>query len=291
MPSRDAPIFVLDSGLGGLTVVRALLSRMPGERIIYFGDTARLPYGSKTKQTITHFVDQIVAWGTQFQPKHVVIACNTASALALPAVRQRFAPLSVTGVIDPGARAAAAAAGSKLLATIGVIATEATVRSEAYQIAVRKRRNRVRMLLRPTPLLVPMIEEGRGNDDPLVDLCLRQYLQPMIDRKVEVLVLGCTHYPLFKRAIRRVVGEQVAVIDSAQQCAEDVAQKLQAADLSAAAVAIDDRARVTSYVTDDAERFERLAPRFLGFAVDRPGLVPPDSLYDQVADVPVRLTA
>lgn len=291
MSSRDAPIFVLDSGLGGLTVVRALLSRMPGERIIYFGDTARLPYGSKTKQTITHFVDQIIGWGTQFRPKHVVVACNTASALALPEVRQRFAPLTVTGVIDPGARAAAAAAGTKLFATIGVIATEATVRSEAYQIAVRKRRNRVRMLLRPTPLLVPLIEEGRSNDDPLVDLCLRQYLAPMIERKVEVLVLGCTHYPLFKRAIRRVMGEQVAVIDSAQQCAEDVASKLKAADLNAAPVAIDDRARVTSFVTDDAERFERLAPRFLGFSVDRPALVAPDTLYEQTPDLPVRLTA
>jgi len=287
---RDDPIFVLDSGLGGLTVVRALLSRMPGERIIYFGDTARLPYGSKTKQTISHYVQQIIEWGLKFNPKHVVIACNTASALALPTVRQMFAPLTVSGVIDPGARAAAGST-SKPEALIGVIATEATVRSKAYQIAIQRRRHRARVLLRPTALLVPMIEEGRTNDDPLIELALRQYLQPMLDRGIDALVLGCTHYPLLKPAIRKIVGESVAVIDSAERCAEDVAARLKNAALPAINAVKDDRDRVSAYVTDDPERFARLAPRFLGFAVDPPTLVSPESLYNREEIAAVRVSA
>lgn len=291
MPRRDDPILVLDSGLGGLTVVRALLNRMPGERVVYFGDTARLPYGSKTKQTVTHFVEQIIAWGGQFNPKHVVIACNTASALALSSVRQTFAPLVISGVVDPGARAASAAAGTKTTPTIGVIATEATVRSEAYQKAIAKRRRQVRMLLRPTPLLVPMIEEGRSNSDPVVDLALRQYLAPMLQRRMDVLVLGCTHYPLLKKSIRAIVGDDVAVIDSAEQCAEDVAARLRSAKLAAEPIAMDDRERVSAFVTDDPLRFEKLAPRFLGFPVARPTLVAPETLYEPAEPSPIRLPA
>jgi glutamate racemase len=279
MPRRDNPILVLDSGLGGLTVVRAMLNRMPGEQIIYFGDTARLPYGSKTKQTVTHFVQQIISWGLRYNPKQVVIGCNTASALCLASVRQTFAPLTITGVVEPGARAASAAAGAKAVPIIGVIATEATVRSEAYQHAIARRRRAAQLLLRPTPLLVPMIEEGRSNDDPLVDLALRQYLQPMLDRKLDVLVLGCTHYPLLKKSICAIVGERVRVIDSAEQCAEDVAARLRASKLDVEPRAMDDRQRVSAFVTDDPQRFEKLAPRFLGFAVDRPTLVAPETLY------------
>ncbi len=291
MRRRDDPIFVLDSGLGGLTVVRALLSRLPGERIVYFGDTARLPYGSKTKQTISHYVEQIIRWGQRFDPKHVVIACNTASALALPTVRRPFAPLAVSGVIDPGARAAAGST-SKADAIIGVIATEATVRSQAYQIAIQRRRHRARVLLRPTALLVPMIEEGRTNDDPLIDLALRQYLRPLIDRGIDALVLGCTHYPLLKPAIRKIVGDGVAVIDSAERCAEDVAARLENADVLAIANARDDRDRLSAFVTDDPERFARLAPRFLGFAVDPPALVSPETLYGLgEQQTPVRVSA
>src|SRR5205823_5750853 len=156
----------------------------------------------------------------------VVIACNTASALALPELRSKFPQLSISGVIEPGAKAAAIAAGKSESPLIGVIATEATIRSKAYERAIHRLRNRARLLLRPTPLLVPIIEEGRKPEDPLVGLALHQYLSPLFDRGIEVLVLGCTHYPIFKNAIQTMAGAEVRVIDSAQQCAEDVARRL-----------------------------------------------------------------
>ena len=273
------PIFVLDSGLGGLTVASALLKRLPDERIVYFGDTARLPYGSKTAETVTHFIRQIIQFGAQFHPKRVVIACNTASALALPAVQDQFAPLPITGVIEAGARAACAAAGSNPHATIGVIATEATVRSEAYQIAIRRRRRLARLLIQPTPLLVALIEEGRSLEDPLVELALRQYLKPMMDRKLDVLLLGCTHYPLLAPLIRQIVGPRVTVIDSAEQCAEDVAAKLAASGAEPFSAAVPESDRLEALVTDDPVRFQKLAARFLGFEVARPEWVEPEILY------------
>ena len=282
MASAQDPIFVLDSGLGGLTVVRALLNRLPGERIIYFGDTARLPYGSKTRQTVSTFVEQIIEWGTKLNPKHIVMACNTASALALADMRQVFSPLPISGVVEPGAYAASLAATTIDQPAIGVIATEATIRSGAYQAALATRNKTARLRLRATPLLVPLIEEGRSIDDPIVDLALRQYLAPMIEKGIDVLVLGCTHYPLLKRAVRRIVGKSVAVIDSAEQCAEDVAAKLEASGLTAAPVQLADRERVSAYVTDDPARFEQLARRFLGFDIERPTLVAPETLYHAV---------
>ncbi len=156
------PILVLDSGLGGLTVVRAIRRLLPAEEIVYFGDTARLPYGSKSAATVTMFVRQIIDYARPMNPKHVVIACNTATALALSSVRESFPDLSISGVIEPGAKAAVAAAGNRRSPVIGIIATEATVRSKAYDRAILRRRNFARLLLLPTPLLVPIIEEGRA---------------------------------------------------------------------------------------------------------------------------------
>src|SRR4051812_17588672 len=170
MPGVHSPIVVLDSGLGGLTVVRELRTALPAEDIVYFGDTARLPYGSKSAATVTTFVKQIIAYMREHEPKHVLIACNTATAMALPALRSQFPELSISGVVEPGAKAAVLAAGAKELPCIGVIATEATIRSKAYDRAIIRRRQLARPLLRPTPLLVPIIEEGRELDDPIVKL-------------------------------------------------------------------------------------------------------------------------
>ena len=174
----NAPILVLDSGLGGLTVARALRRRLPGEKLLYFGDTARVPYGTKSASGITACVTQIVNYLRDYEPKHVVVACNSASAVALPALRDRFPDLNISGVIEPGARAAARAAGEKLHCTVAVVATEATVRSRAYERAIVRRRMKARVVQRPTPLLVPMVEEGRGDDDPLVEMVLEEYLTP-----------------------------------------------------------------------------------------------------------------
>jgi glutamate racemase len=280
--SPFSPIVVLDSGLGGLTVVKALLSALPGEQILYFGDTARLPYGSKTAATVTTFVQQIITHLLPHEPKHVLIACNTATALALPMVRCAFPNLSITGVIEPGAKAAVAAAGNKRMPTIGVIATEATVRSKAYEAAIHRRRQLVRLVQQRTPLLVPIIEEGRTGQDPLVRLALRQYLEPLCRYGIDVLVLGCTHYPILKDAISQTVGPEVTVIDSAEQCAQDVAQRLKARGLAvgqAEGAAVGSSLR--TFVTDDPPRFKKLAGRLLGFEIDLPTWVPPDELYGE----------
>jgi aspartate/glutamate racemase len=246
------------------------------------------------------------------RPRHVVIACNTAGAVALPAVRAAFPGLPVSGVIEPGARGAVEAAGAKPFPVIGVLATEATVLSRAYEHAIHRRRNRVRLLLRPAPLLAPIIEEGRAGEDALVRLALRQYLQPMVKRGMDVLVLGCTHYPVLREAIQATVGERVAVIDSAQRSADDVARRLRGGRPAALGIARERvsglrypyiapaqleslepsnvfgalpeeiaelrRGRLRCYVTDESPRFATLAARFLGAPVDRPTLVPPEEL-------------
>lgn len=270
-----SPIVVLDSGLGGLTVVRAMRRVMPEEDIAYFGDTARLPYGSKTATTVTMFVRQIIQYLLPLNPKHVVIACNTATALALSAVRQMFPQLTITGVIEPGARAAVQAAGSAQSPVIGVMATEATIRSRAYERAIVRRRHYARLLLMSAPLLVPIIEEGRPLDDPLVKLALKQYLSPLIRRNLNVLVLGCTHYPLLRPLVEQMVGPAVAVIDSADQCAQDVAARLAVAKLRRPAGRT---GHLESYVTDNSPRFGELASTFLGFEIDAAHLVSPEEL-------------
>ncbi len=285
-----SPIVVLDSGLGGLTVVREIRRALPNEQIVYFGDTARLPYGNKTAATVTKFVTQIIDYLRPMQPKHVVIACNTATALALPSLRATFPDLSISGVVDPGAKAAIVAAGAKPVPIIGIIATEATVRSRAYVKAIHRRRHHARLLLQPTPLLVPIIEEGRGPEDPLVRLALKQYLLPLAKHKIDVLVLGCTHYPVYKALISRMLGVGVEVIDSAAQCAEDVARRLQAAGLlsGGSADGPDESGSLRCFVTDDPTRFARLAPRFLGVEIDPPTWVVPDVLYGAAPEVPIR---
>src|SRR5688500_2936780 len=275
--SPTSPIVVLDSGLGGLTVARALRAALPYDDLLYFGDTARLPYGSKSPATITGFVHQIITYLLPRNPKHVVVACNTATAVALPAIRAAFPHVSISGVIEPGARAAVVAAGAKKTPIIGIIATEATIRSKAYEKSIHRRRHHARLLLRPTPLLVPLIEEGRRDDDPLVVLAVEQYLRPFLQRGLDVLVLGCTHYPLLKPLIERTVGISVRVIDSAERCAEDVARRLQTAGLLRGQGG--GTGSLRCFVTDDPPRFERLATRFLGFEIDSPTWVSTDQLH------------
>src|SRR2546423_12103543 len=171
--SPDSPILVLDSGLGGLTTVKAIHALLPRERIVYFGDTARLPYGSKSAATVTNFVRQIITWLFPHDAKHIVIACNTVTALSMPALRAEFPELSISGVIEPGARAAIEAAGQKPRPIIGIIGTEATMRSQAYEQAIVRRRQLARVIAQATPLLAPIIEDGRASDDPLVQVALR----------------------------------------------------------------------------------------------------------------------
>jgi glutamate racemase len=275
--SPDSPIAILDSGLGGLTLVKCLRAGLPHERILYFGDTARTPYGLKSAQTVTTFTRQIVAYLRTHDPKHVVIGCNTATALALPAVRSTFPDLSVSGIVEPAARAAIDAAGSKAVPLIGIMATEATIWSKAYEKAIHRRRHHARLLLRPAPLLVPLVEEGRElESDALVKLALQQYLHPLAARGVDVLILGCTHYGPLKPLIARIVGKQAVLIDSSERCAEDVARRLQATGLLRGG---DEPGDLTCFVTDEPPRFRMLARRFLGDDPGPPTLVSTDALH------------
>ena len=276
--SADGPIAVLDSGVGGLTVVKALRARLPNEDIIYFGDTARVPYGSKSPATVTGYVRQAVHYLQGYEPKHTVIACNTATAVAMHAIRREFPMMPISGVIEPGAKAAVTAAGSKHTPVIGVLATEATVRSKAYEHAIARRRIHARLFFRPAPLLVPIIEEGRSSEDPLVELALRQYLRNMLQNGLDVLLLGCTHYPILKDVITKVTGPGVAVIDSADECAEDVYKRLLGGGLLRGLSAA--HGRLHCFMTDESPRFSVLARRFLGFDIAPPTWVSPEDLYN-----------
>ncbi len=247
-------IGVFDSGVGGLTVVTALRRRLPRESILYLGDTARLPYGSKSPDTVTRYTRRNIEFLTERGVKAVVIACNTASALALPHLE---AGLPTWGVIEPGARKAAEVSRGK----VGIIATEATVRSDAYARELRRLRPDLEILSRACPLLVPLVEEG-WHDDPVTEEVAQRYLAPLLEAGIDTLVLGCTHYPLLKPVLQRVAGPDVVLVDSAEAVAEVVAEGLAERGLEAG----DQPPASHLCVTDAGESFRRLATRILGEA-------------------------
>ncbi len=225
---REKPIGVFDSGIGGLTVVRALRELLPNETIFYLGDTARVPYGGKSAATVERYSLEITDMLLGENCKTVVVACNTASALALPRL-ESTTPVPITGVIRPGAQAAVAATRN---GHIGVIGTRATIKSGAYDRALLALDPAVRVSARPCPLFVPLIEEG-WLESEITDGVVRQYLTPLVEDGIDTLVLGCTHYPLLRAAIGRFLGESVRLVDSAQNCARAVAQLLQDEGLQA----------------------------------------------------------
>ena len=210
------PIGIFDSGVGGLTVLKALSERLPGEKYLYLGDTARLPYGSKSAATVRRYALNATAHLIARGIKLLVVACNTASSEALDEVAAA-SPVPVVGVVEPGARAAAACHARR----IGVIGTEGTVRSEAYQRALAKLAPEADVRALPCPLFVPLAEEGWG-DHPVTDQIARHYLEPLLDWGIEALILGCTHYPLLEPSLRRVAGSEVRLVDSASSVAETV---------------------------------------------------------------------
>jgi glutamate racemase len=244
-------IGVFDSGVGGLTVVSALRRRLPGESILYLGDTARLPYGSKSPETVTRYTRRNIEFLTERGVKAVVVACNTASALALPHLEP---PVPTWGVIEPGARKAAAVSRGR----VGVIATEATVRSDAYPRALRALRPDLEILSQACPLFVPLVEEG-WHDDPITEEVAGRYLRPLLDAGIDTLVLGCTHYPLLKPVLHRVAGPDVILVDSAEVVAEMVAEGIEAGGLTAT-----HSPEHHFCVTDAGAGFRKLASRILG---------------------------
>ena len=228
--SDARPIGVFDSGIGGLTVVSALRKLLPNERIFYLGDTARVPYGGKSAATVERYSLEIAAMLLEEDCKTIVVACNTASAIALPRLEQML-PVRVTGVILPGARAAVAATRN---GHIGVIGTRATIKSGAYERALRSLNADIQITTLACPLLVPLIEEGWLQNE-ITDRVIKRYLDPLIEKQVDTLVLGCTHYPLLRDAISRMLGGSVRLVDSAHNCAVTVKNLLARDELQASA--------------------------------------------------------
>jgi glutamate racemase len=249
--SDPRPIGVFDSGIGGLTVVKALRDLLPGEKIFYLGDTARVPYGPKSPETVQRYAVELAELLMRKNAKTLVVACNTVSSVALPLLGEKFS-IPVIGVIEPGARAALQATRNR---HIGVIGTRATIRSGAYEKALHATDNNVRISSRACPLLVPLIEEGLLNDD-VTNRVIARYLEPLVCDGIDTLVLGCTHYPLLSPAIARSLGDRVKLVDSAINCALAVEQLLDEQSLRAGQ---SDRGELRVTLTDAADNFLSVA--------------------------------
>jgi len=251
-----APVGIFDSGLGGLTVAGAIFHRLPHDSTIYFGDTARVPYGPKSPETVRRYSREILDWLVGQGVKAVVVACNTSTAHALDSL-QAVSSVPVIGVVEPGARAAVRASPG---GHIGVIGTAGTVASGAYPRAIKALRSDATVVQQACPLLVPFVEEG-WFDHAATELVAREYLAPLIAAGVESVVLGCTHYPLLKPLLSRVLGPGVTLIDSAEEVASALAETLAAKRLDAPG---DLSARHRFTVSDDPARFVTVGSRFLG---------------------------
>ena len=257
--TADAPIGVFDSGIGGLTVAHEIIRQLPAESLIYFGDTARVPYGPKSPDTVLRYSREIARFLLDEGVKAIVIACNTATAHALAALREEL-PVPVIGVVEPGARAAVAASTSR---RIGIIGTAGTVKSGAYDRAIRALEPDAIVSARACPLFVPLVEEG-WIDHPATREIAREYLALFAGGDVDTLVLGCTHYPLLKRVIASVVGPGVRLIDSAAETAAETARVLAEHGLGAG-----DATPVYRFIaSDDPLMFLQLGQRFLGDTMD-----------------------
>jgi glutamate racemase len=258
--TNPAPIGVFDSGIGGLTVAHEIIRQLPHESIIYFGDTARVPYGPKSPETVRRYSREIAGFLRDEGVKSIVIACNTATAHALSALRSEM-DMPVIGVVEPGARAAVAATHS---GHVGVIGTVGTIKSGAYERAIHELDPDILVTPRACPLFVPMVEEG-WTEHEATRLVAREYLEPMLAAEIDTLVLGCTHYPLLKPLLRDVLGSDVRLIDSAEETAAETARTLSSAHLSA------DQTAEPVYrfiASDDPLQFLQLGQRFLGSTME-----------------------
>jgi glutamate racemase len=263
---RDAPIGIFDSGLGGLTVARAIHELLPKEDLVYLGDTARVPYGTKSPATVTRFAREDAQFLVHQTVKAIVVACNSASAWGLEVIQRQF-EIPIFGVILPGAKAALEASANR---RIGVIGTNATINSEAYQKTIRAIDDSAFVFARACPLLVPLVEEG-WIDHPVTMRVWKEYLQPLRKQRIDTLVLGCTHYPLLKRAIQEVVGDHVSLVDSAESCARFVEGQMKPLGLL-----LRNRrrkGRIQPFVTDAPDKFGVFAERFLGCKTESPQFV------------------
>ncbi len=254
-------IGVFDSGLGGISVVRALIDLLPHEHLIYFGDTARVPYGSKSKETVIRFAHQISSFLLEKQVKMIVVACNTASSVALESLQQKF-DIPIVGMIDPGSQAAVRTSHNQ---RIGVIGTDSTIRSGAYRSAIRALNPDIQVMDQSCPLLVPLVEEDWPHDQ-VVQQVLQSYLKIFENDKPGSLILGCTHYPYLKSAIQEVIGNEVCLVDSGEAAAAEVQTVL--ADRGLLNPETGDPGRHKFFVSDFPQKFEETASRFLGLPLE-----------------------
>jgi glutamate racemase len=254
--SSKAPIGVFDSGVGGLTVVKEIMRQIPGESIIYFGDTARLPYGSKSKETIITYTRQIIRFLMGKDVKAIVIACNTASAFALETIRAEI-DIPVIGVVKPGAKVAAKTTKN---GRIGVIGTEGTIQSGIYNEILSKTNPQVQVFGKACPLFVPLVEEGLI-DDPITMEMVRRYIGELTVKDIDTLVLGCTHYPLLRKTIRKIVGDQIELVNPAYETAITLKEVLLQEGLENSNAV--ETTNHKFFVSDGAEKFKRFANSIL----------------------------
>lgn len=258
----NAPIGVFDSGVGGLTVAREIMRQLPNERIVYFGDTARVPYGNKSKETVTRFSRQIVRFLQMQSVKAIVVACNTASAYALDELEHEV-DIPIIGVVKPGAKTAIEATHN---GKIGVIATQATISSGIYKRYIEENDTSVSVVEKACPLFVPLVEEGLW-EDPVTDEIARRYLSELIDIDIDTLILGCTHYPLIRSTVGKIMGDKVTLVNPAYETARELKELLIKEDLES-----DKRPELGTelyrfFVSDAAEKFQKFANSIIPYGI------------------------
>ena len=259
---KDLPIGVFDSGVGGLTVVREIMRQIPKERIIYFGDTARVPYGSKSKETVTRYSEQIVRFLEKQQVKAIVIACNTASAYALEEIEKKIS-IPMIGVVKPGAKTAIEVTEN---GKIGVIATQGTIQSEIYKKYIEEQNTKVEVIGKACPLFVPLVEEGLL-EDPVTDEIAQRYLSVLIDSGIDTLILGCTHYPLIRSTVRRVMGENVKLVNPAYETALELKALLKEKEILQDQKPLLGTNQYQFFVSDGAEKFQYFANTIFKYGI------------------------
>ncbi len=264
---KNAPIGVFDSGVGGLTVVREIIRQLPNENIVYFGDTARVPYGSKSQNTIIRFSEQIIRFLQTKQVKAIVIACNTASALALESVRDEF-EVPILGVVVPGAKAAVEAT---VNGKVGVVGTEATVQSGMYTKVIQRMNSEIQVLEKACPLFVPLIEEG-FKEHHVTQEIIDFYLDSMKKTDIDTMILGCTHYPLLRSKIRTYMGEQIQIVNPAYETAMNLRNLLKEKDMVNDGTG-EEVSQYQFFVSDAAEKFRRFANTVVPFDVPETNVV------------------
>ena len=265
---RYKPIGVFDSGVGGLTVAREIMRQLPGERLIYFGDTARVPYGNKSKETITRYSRQIIRFLQEKGVKAIVVACNTASALALPQIRTEIA-IPIIGVVKPGAKVAAETTRN---GRIGVIGTEATIGSQIYTRVIHEHNPKAEVIGKPCPLFVPLVEEG-WRKDPITEEIARRYLDSFRSSGIDTMIMGCTHYPLLRSTLRRILGESVTLVNPAYETAQSLKALLEEQDLVNDGQKTGEVPQYQFYVSDAADKFKEFANTILPCEIEEAQLV------------------